>query len=109
MSRDEMAAALMEVAEGRMPRDRIALKCVWDDMTGWPFLSVDTPAGSASSDATATAASVYEELNDGEWRGWHALAQQSAALHSRELHRSCSQELYAAGMMQPCAQLGRCM
>ena len=29
MSRDEMAAALVEVAEGRVPKDRIALK-VWN-------------------------------------------------------------------------------
>ncbi len=26
VSRDEMAAALMDVAEGRLPKDRIALK-----------------------------------------------------------------------------------
>ncbi len=29
VSRDEMAAALVEVAEGRVPKDRIALKYDW--------------------------------------------------------------------------------
>jgi hypothetical protein len=29
VSRDEMAAALLEVAEGRVPKDRIALKYDW--------------------------------------------------------------------------------
>lgn len=32
MSRDEMAAALLEVAEGRIPKDRLALKCLLEDM-----------------------------------------------------------------------------
>lgn len=32
MSRDEMAAALLDVAEGRLPRDRLALKCLYEDM-----------------------------------------------------------------------------
>lgn len=32
MSRDEMAAALLEVAEGRVPKDRLALKCLLEDM-----------------------------------------------------------------------------
>ena len=40
MSRDEMAGALVEVAEGRVPKDRIALKCLHDDMLNWPFLEV---------------------------------------------------------------------
>jgi hypothetical protein len=32
VSRDEMAAALLEVADGRIPRDRLALKCLLEDM-----------------------------------------------------------------------------
>lgn len=40
MSRDEMAQALIEVGEGRVPNDRIALKCLHDEMLGWPFLEV---------------------------------------------------------------------
>ncbi len=35
-----MAQALMEVGEGRVPNDRIALKCLHDEMLGWPFLEV---------------------------------------------------------------------
>jgi hypothetical protein len=65
-----MAIALMEVAEGRMPRDRIALKCVYDDMAAWPFLAVDESSSSAGKRAAAarppqSAESVYAELNDG--------------------------------------------
>jgi hypothetical protein len=42
VSRDEMAAALLEVAEGRVPKDRLALKCLLEDMQvgGWCFLFV---------------------------------------------------------------------
>ncbi len=99
VSRDEMAIALMEVAEGRLPRDRIALKCVWEDITAWPFLAVDTPNGSSSSDSKASAASVYEELNDGEWYGWHAGA------------GCCCLALAAtgAGHLVPTMQPSRCM
>ena len=32
MSRDEMAAALLEVADGRVPTDRLALKGLLEDM-----------------------------------------------------------------------------
>eukprot|EP00775_Hariotina_reticulata_P004034 gene4034-4281_t len=32
VSRDEMAAALLEVADGRIPKDRLALKCLLEDM-----------------------------------------------------------------------------
>jgi hypothetical protein len=32
VSRDEMAAALLEVAEGRVPKDRLALKCLLEDV-----------------------------------------------------------------------------
>jgi hypothetical protein len=41
VSRDEMAAALLEVAEGRVPKDRLALKCLLEDMASWPFLDAE--------------------------------------------------------------------
>ncbi|KAF8065950.1 Ycf3-interacting protein 1 [Scenedesmus sp. PABB004] len=47
VSRDEMAAALLDVAEGRVPRDRLALKCLVEDMQSWPFLDDDTSAAAA--------------------------------------------------------------
>lgn len=57
MSRDEMSAALLDVAEGRIPRDRLALKCLLEDMLSWPFLDADDAAaaaeGSNSSDASS--------------------------------------------------------
>lgn len=40
VSRDEMAAALDEVATGRIPKDRIALKCLYEDMAAWPDLVI---------------------------------------------------------------------
>lgn len=52
VSRDEMAAALLEVAEGRVPRDRLALKCLLEDMQSWPFLDADDAA--AAADALAS-------------------------------------------------------
>jgi len=54
VSRDEMAAALLEVAEGRVPRDRIALKCLHEEMSEWPFLET-TMSGAAADNANAAA------------------------------------------------------
>jgi hypothetical protein len=34
-----MAAALQEVAAGSIPRDRLALKCLYEDMAAWPYLT----------------------------------------------------------------------
>jgi hypothetical protein len=39
VSRDEMAAALDEVAAGRIPKDRLALKCLVEEMRTWPDLA----------------------------------------------------------------------
>lgn len=38
VSRDEMAAALVEISEGKIPRDRVALMELHREMTNWPFL-----------------------------------------------------------------------
>jgi hypothetical protein len=38
ISRDEMAGALMEVSEGRIPADRIALRELWKEISQWPAL-----------------------------------------------------------------------
>lgn len=43
VSRDEMAEALAEVAEGRIPADRIALRELHREITSWPFLDADEP------------------------------------------------------------------
>jgi hypothetical protein len=43
VSRDEMAEALTEVAEGRVPTDRIALRELHKEITAWPFLDTDEP------------------------------------------------------------------
>lgn len=37
VSRDELAAALTEVAEGRLPKDRIALRELAREMSEWPY------------------------------------------------------------------------
>lgn len=59
VSHDEMAAALVEIGEGRIPNDRIALKCLHDEITKWPFLDVggDVPAA-ARKEAPAAAAAA---------------------------------------------------
>eukprot|EP00877_Chromochloris_zofingiensis_P009737 jgi/Chrzof1/5016/Cz15g08190.t1_Y3IP1[v5.2] len=57
VSRDEMAVALMEVAEGRIPKDRVALKCLYEEMTTWPYLANSgADSGSSTSGTPAAAA-----------------------------------------------------
>ncbi len=48
-SRDELAAALMEVVEGRVPGDRIALRELAREMTAWPMLDEPAPATAAGA------------------------------------------------------------
>jgi len=43
VSRDEMAEALSEVAEGRIPNDRIALRELHKEIMNWPFLELEGP------------------------------------------------------------------
>ncbi len=51
-----MAAALEEVAVGRIPRDRLALKCLYEDIAAWPYLTgADTAAAEAGRAAAAAA------------------------------------------------------
>lgn len=57
VSRDEMAAALLDVAEGRIPKDRLALKCLLEDMQSWPFLDADDAAAAADDAANSSASS----------------------------------------------------
>lgn len=67
VSRDEMAAALLEVAEGRVPKDRIALRCLFEEISTWPFLEFNA-GGVAEKDPNAvpTAPSDYASLLAGE-------------------------------------------
>ncbi|KAK9802657.1 hypothetical protein WJX73_001358 [Symbiochloris irregularis] len=50
-SRDEVAAALVEVTEGRVPKDRVALRELHREMMEWPFLDAEDEldAGSDSN------------------------------------------------------------
>ena len=41
VSRDEVAAALIEVAEGRVPKDRVALRELHREMVEWPYLDAE--------------------------------------------------------------------
>lgn len=41
VSRDEVAAALIEIAEGRIPKDRVALRELHAEMLEWPFLDAE--------------------------------------------------------------------
>jgi hypothetical protein len=47
VSRDEMAAALDDVAAGRVPKDRIALKCLFEEMVAWPDIVAEAQAQAA--------------------------------------------------------------
>jgi len=41
ISRDEIALAFTDVVDGRVPKDRIALKVLHEEMVNWPFLEVE--------------------------------------------------------------------
>jgi hypothetical protein len=45
VSRDEMAAALADVAAGRLPADRLALKCLHDELASWPDIVAAAAGG----------------------------------------------------------------
>lgn len=49
VSRDEVSASLEDVAAGRIPKDRLALRVLHNEMVNWPFLesdaSAEAPAG----------------------------------------------------------------
>jgi hypothetical protein len=47
VSRDELAIALDDVCEGRIPKDRIALRVLKTEMARWPFLEQDAAATAA--------------------------------------------------------------
>ena len=52
VSRDEIAAALIEVAEGRVPKDRVALRELHREIMQWPFLDAEDelePEGSVAN------------------------------------------------------------
>jgi len=64
VSRDEMAAALMDVAEGRLPKDRIALKCLHEEVVNWPFLDAGNPSDRIGSEGAAEPTKAdYQALN----------------------------------------------
>jgi hypothetical protein len=44
VSRDELGIALDEVAAGKLPTDRIALRVLHGEMVNWPFLESDASA-----------------------------------------------------------------
>lgn len=44
VSRDEMGVALEEVAAGKLPADRIALRALHAEMVTWPFLDSENKA-----------------------------------------------------------------
>lgn len=60
VSRDELSAALTEVAEGRIPKDRLALRELAREMAEWPYadLSNDSRLDQVKDDGA--------ELGDGE-------------------------------------------
>ncbi len=53
VSRDEMAAALMEVVDGRLPKDRIALRELYNEILGWPWLEADEDQTEGTGEAVA--------------------------------------------------------
>ena len=72
-SRDEVAAALLEVADGKIPKDRIALRQLYREIKEWPFVEEGAPAAgeeaAAAAAAAASTSSPYEAITD---TGMHA-------------------------------------
>ena len=58
VSRDEMATALMEVVDGRIPKDRIALRELHNEIAGWPWLDADEDQTEGAGEATANYAGI---------------------------------------------------
>lgn len=59
-SRDEIAAALVEVAEGRLPKDRIALRELYREIMEWPF--VEASPEEAEEEDGVSSSSPYEAI-----------------------------------------------
>lgn len=61
-----MAAALLEVAEGRVPKDRIALQQLYREVMEWPFINEAPPADELAAEelAAASSSSPYEAITD---------------------------------------------
>lgn len=57
-SRDDMVVALIEVSEGRIPKDRIALRELYRELIEWPFINAEEQA------STSTSSSPYEAVTD---------------------------------------------
>lgn len=59
VSRDDIAAALLEVTAGRIPRDRIALRELAQEVKTWPYLDAEEQL-----EAETGTASNYEGITD---------------------------------------------
>lgn len=74
VSRDEMAATLMEVVDGRLPKDRIALRELYNEILGWPWLEADEDQTEGSGEAVAnyegiTPTGAAPKQESAGWRG----------------------------------------
>lgn len=58
-SRDEIAAALVDVSEGRLPKDRIALRELYREIMDWPFVEA---APDEEEEAGSSNSSPYEAI-----------------------------------------------
>lgn len=48
-----MAAVLMEVVDGRLPKDRIALRELYNEIIGWPWLEATEDQTEGEGEAVA--------------------------------------------------------
>ena len=60
VSRDDIAAALLEVVAGRIPLDRIALKELSMEVKDWPYLDAEEKLAKEDEEADAS----YESITD---------------------------------------------
>ena len=76
VSRDEIAAALLEVTAGRIPLDRLALRELWREIRKWPYLNAVEEL-----QAEQQAQADYEGITDTGARLWASCPAQRPLLH----------------------------
>lgn len=75
VSREEIAQALSDVVEGRIPKDRIALRELYREMTNWPFLDREdeAPAAMGEYEGVDSEVALVDDLPNAQgWRSGQA-------------------------------------
>jgi hypothetical protein len=78
VSRDDIAAALVDVAAGKIPRDRLALKELHREMVEWPFIEAERKGsgggggGAGGAEASTSTAYAPPDAAPSKSPGWRS-------------------------------------